>query len=257
MAERRRRSDGAHSPHRCPNRAAAAAGRCLSSGANVRPPSGSGPGDHRACPTDGRPRHDDREYRAAVGAKRAGFRHGKPSVDRHRVFAGLRCTVAQRRAAVRHRRQTADTAHRVGRVRRGIRRGWGRCRVRHAGCRARGSGRLRSNPRPCRAVHAQCDIHCRARTRPRARHLRRDRIRRRRGGTAVGRRTDRVAVVAVVSVREPALRRSCGRTRFPPRRLSPPRLDSSIGLACLRFRAGSSASCMGCPTPRPTHGPRR
>ncbi len=71
---------------------------------------------------------------------------------------------------------------------------------------ARPAGRLRRAARARRAVAADHDLHRPGRARQGVRHLRRDRRRRRRDRPAARRRADRVPVLALVPVREPAVR---------------------------------------------------
>ena len=124
----------------------------------------------------------------------------------------VREPAAVRRPDRRPVRPQGRLHHRAGRVRGGLGRGRRVGQLRHARDRASQPGSVRGAAGAGRAVAADHDVHQPGRAEPGVRHLRSHRRRRRPGRPAARRRAHRVPGLALVPVREPAVRRG-GRGR--------------------------------------------
>ncbi len=165
------------------------------------------PGCDRPGAADGGPGPDGDEHRAAVRAARAGFHHRGPAVGGHRLHPGVRQPAAARRQAGRPAGPQGHVPDRPGRLRRsvGCRRRLGQ--LHHADHRAGLPGRVRGAAGALGAVAADHHVHRAEGPQQGVRYLRGDRRGRRRDRPADRRRADRVPVLAVDAVCEPALRR--------------------------------------------------
>ena len=167
------------------------------------------PRRHRHRPADGRARRHDREHRAALGAARPRLLGRLPPVDRHRLRPRLRLAAPARWPPRRPVRPQVGVRRGPARLRRRIVGGRRRGLLRGARCGARGPGHLRRAARARGAGAAVDHLHRSRRARQGVRRLQRRRRRRRGGRAAAGRHPDRDARLALVPVRQPAVRHPC------------------------------------------------
>ena len=170
----------------------------------------------RGRATDGRPRRDDREHRAPLGAAGPALLGHQPPVGRHRLRARIRQPAPAGRKARRSVRAQVDADRRPRRLRRCIGDRRDGAVLRHARGRPRAAGRVRRDPRPLGA--GSSDRHLPGLPRPPqgVRHLRRDRGRRRIARPAARRRAHPDHLLALEPVRQPPDRNPRGARRVSP-----------------------------------------